>query len=346
MVQDEGYAYYSGMKTVKTALIGLGYWGPNLLRNFIQQPCCELAVCCDMLEERRRKMQSLYPSPRYTGEAEEIFSDPTIDLVLIATPTSSHFPLAKRALESGKHVFIEKPMTATLEEADTLLKIASSKQRMIFVDHTFVFATAVRKLASFLDEGKLGDLLCFDSIRINLGLIQKDANVLQDLAVHDLSILGALNMLEGFTHVLAVGHKHFGAQIEEAHLHLWGKGKFRAHIHVSWLSPVKIRRTILTGTKAMATYDDVETSEKIRLYDRGIGHDDTKPDPFFPVYRSGDILIPALPNAETLSLEAKNVLESILKKEIPQSDGVQGRRILQILSAANESLMTSSPVAL
>jgi len=326
------------MKAVRTAIIGLGYWGPNVLRNFNTQPLCEMALGCDLEQKNIDRMRALYPALTYTQNPEDIFRDASIELVLIATPTSTHLELASRALAAGKHVFVEKPMTATLDEARTLEALAKSSGKHVFVDHTFVFAPAVRKMAEFAHTGKLGTLLYFDSVRINLGLIQKDINVLWDLAVHDLSILSTLLPLSSLTMIAAYGSRHFGLQEEDAHLHLRFQSGFEAHIHSSWLSPVKIRKTILAGTTAMVTFDDLEPSEKIRLYDSGIDHDDTRTDPFFPKYRAGDVLIPAISNTETLALEAEHVLLCVQGKEEPRVSAVTGRQIVEILTLANESL--------
>lgn len=327
---------------VRTGIVGLGYWGPNLLRNFGAQPSCQMVWGCDMKEENIEKTKRLYPALRCTTSYEDLLNDPELDLILIATPTSSHFPLAKRALEAGKHVFVEKPMTATTAEAEELVRIAKNAGKHLFVDHTFVFAPAVRRMAQMANDGSMGDLLYFDSVRINLGLIQKDVNALWDLAIHDLSILGTFTDLNDVQTVCAHGSSHFGAQEENVHMHLTYTSGFTAHIHVSWLSPVKIRRSMLGGSKAMLVYDDTEPSEKLRIYDSGIDHDETKADPFFPKYRSGDVLIPALPPIETLGLEAKNVIACIEGKEQATVSGEQGLKVVRILERAHESLKNDS----
>lgn len=336
------------MKQVQTALIGLGYWGPNVLRNFVAQSECDMVAMCDLSEERLSKAKAYYPSVRTTTNAEEIFTDPSIELILIATPTSSHFALATKALESGKHVFVEKPLASTPAQADALVALAKKQGKLLFVDHTFVFAPAVVKLQEMVAQGELGNLLYFESSRINLGLIQKDTNALFDLAIHDLSILHTLVDLRTATSVAAHGSKHFGSQEEQVHLHLTFQSGFTAHIHVSWLSPVKIRQTIIAGTKAMALYDDTHPSEKLRIYDRGIDQGDTKADlsavaraevdPFFPKYRAGDIRIPALASEETLSIEARHVLRCMQGEEQPRVPGEDGALIVNILHRADASL--------
>ena len=326
------------MKPVTTALIGLGYWGPNLLRNFSAQEGCRLAMACDLSEANIEKARRHYPAVTYVKNVEEVWKNPEIELVLIATPTSTHYPLAKAALEAGKHVFVEKPMTSTVEQAEELVALAKEKGKHLFVDHTFVFAPAVRKMQEFAKAGKLGELLYFDSSRINLGIIQKDTNALYDLAIHDLSILGTVMDLGRVAQISAMGSMHFGAQEEHVHMHLTFDTGFHAHIQVSWLSPVKVRKSVLAGRDGMIVYDDTEPSEKVRFYDSGVEHDDGKPDPMLPKYRSGDIIIPALPVTETLGLEAKHVLRCVRGEETPESDGEQGLKILKLLAKAQESM--------
>jgi predicted dehydrogenase len=327
---------------VRVGIVGLGYFGPNLLRNFAAQAECEMVYACDLDERRLQEMGRKYPAIKMTQRYEDLLEDASIDLILIATPTSSHFPLAKLALEVGKHVFIEKPMTSTVEEAQILNDLAEKEGRMIFVDHTFVFAPAVQKIREMVQHGELGELLYFDSSRINLGIIQKDTNVLYDLAIHDLSILGAIMDLNTIKNMNAHGSKHYGQQEEHAHVHLEGTNGFHSHIQVSWLSPVKIRQTIVAGTKAMVIYDDTQPSEKLRIYDRGIDHDTTKADPFFPKYRSGDVIIPALSNEETLAIEARHVLRCVQGAETPRVSGKDGLAIIRLLEKAQESLQDNS----
>ena len=326
------------MHRVKTAIVGLGYWGPNLVRNFSAEPACELVWGCDKSEERLNWLKAHYPAVKPTANFDDVLNDPSIDLVLIATPTSTHVALATKALEAGKHVFVEKPITPTSAEAASLVALAEKQDKLLFVDHTFLFAPAVEKMMDIAKTGKLGDLLYFDSVRINLGLIQQDTTVLWDLAIHDLSILAGLKDLGAIRSVAALGSSHFGTQTENAHIHLLFRDGFNAHIHVSWLSPVKVRRTTLAGTSAMLVYDDTEPSEKLRLYDSGVVHDATRPDPMLPTYRVGDILIPALDRKETLAREAAHVLACVQGTETPRSPGSQGMQMLTILEAAHASL--------
>lgn len=332
------------MKPVSVGIIGLGYWGPNWLRNFAAQEGCTLAWGCDLNVERVTKFSRMYPATRFTKNTEDMLRDKSLDAVVIATPTSTHFPLAKAALGAGKHVLVEKPMTGTSAEARELVNIARQQKKMLLVDHTFAYTASVRMIAETAKAKKLGDLLYFDSTRINLGLIQKDTNVLWDLAIHDLTILASIADLSKVTTVTAVGSAHYGKHVEDAHLHLTFQNGFAAHVHASWLSPVKIRKTLIAGRKAMITYDDLEPSEKIRLYDKGVDHDTTKPDPFFPKYRSGDVLIPTLLMTEALATEARHFLECIRGKEEPIVSGEDGMRMVNILELANESLEKNSPV--
>lgn len=330
---------------IRTGIIGLGYWGPNLLRTFGADADCEMVWGCDLNLERHKKLQRQYPAVKFTSDLDDLLSDKSLDLILIATPTGTHFPLAKKVLEAGKHVFIEKPMARTTKEADILLKLAKKKKKQIFVDHTFVFAPAVQEMARMAKK-ELGELRYFDSTRINLGLIQKDINVLWDLAIHDLSILSAFLDLKDVTEVAAHGNAYVGEQEEVAHLQLTFRSGFSAHVHVSWLSPVKLRSAILCGSKAMITYDDTQPSEKLRVYDKGVERTGTKADPFFPVYRSGDIRIPALSSTETLSLEAHHVMASLQGKEKPRASGEHGRSVVAILEAADRSLKLKRTVPL
>jgi predicted dehydrogenase len=328
------------MEPVKTALIGLGYWGPNLLRTFSADPSCALEIACDLSDANIEKARRQYPTVRYVKDAKQVFEDPSIELVLIATPTSTHFDLASRALQAGKHVFVEKPMTHSAEEGRMLVELAKRMGKLLMVDHTFVFSPAVEKLTEIVRGGTLGELLYFDSSRLNLGLIQRDTNVLYDLAIHDLSILGTIIDLAGVTKVTALGAKHYGQQEEHVDLHLEHASGLYAHIQVSWLSPVKTRRSVLGGRKGMAVYDDTEPSEKIRIYDRGVDHDTSKPDPFFPKYRSGDILVPALPNVEPLAVEVAHVLRCARGLESPRVSGEHALCIIELLSLADQSLKT------
>lgn len=334
------------MQAVRVAIVGLGYWGPQLLRNFSAQKGCTVLYGCDLKEGNLEKMRAQYPTVTYTTDAGRALADPAVDLVIIATPTASHFPLAKQALESGKHVFLEKPMCASVKEAQEIATLAKKHKRLLFVDHTFAFAPAVEKIAELARSGALGKLLYYDSTRINLGLIQKDSSVLWDLAIHDLSILARFADLRSVRSVSAHGHAYVGRHAEIAHLHLQFASGFAAHIAVSWLSPVKIRQTIVAGDRAMVTYDDTQPSEKLRIYDSGVDRGADQGDPLCPIYRSGDVRIPALDRTETLTREATHVLSCVRGQEYPRVSGDEGLQMLRILEAADASLASHATIAL
>lgn len=338
------------MATRSVAIVGLGYWGPNVLRNFASIDAWDVRYACDLKEENLAKVRSQYPSIKTTSSYDDVVNDPTLDLIAIATPTLSHFPLAKRALEAGKHVFVEKPMASTVAEAQQLIECAKRHNKLLFVDHTFAFAGAVRKLRELVQSGELGELYYFDSTRINLGLIQQDVNVLWDLAIHDLAMLSQIKDLNGITSIYADGSTYHGHHAEIGHLHLeWGDG-FTGHIHVSWLSPVKVRQTIVGGTKKMVLFDDIHPSEKLKIYDTGIQRDrlgEMAPaDPLFPVYRTGDVVIPKIDATETLRTELLHIHACLEGAEQPIVSGQEGLTVLKILEAANASLASRSPVSL
>lgn len=334
------------MSATRVAIIGLGYWGPNLLRNFSRTSGVDVAYACDLRAELREKMAPQYPSVQFTDSYEKVLGDASVDGVIIATPLSTHYTLVKQALEAGKHVLVEKPLAGSTAQAQELVDLAKAKNKVLMVDLTFVYEDAVQKMAAYVKEGAIGKLLYFDSTRINLGIIQKDINVLWDLAVHDLSILGALRPLDDITSIHAVGQKAHTDKEEIAHLHLTFNDGMTAHIHVSWLSPVKIRRTLVGGTDKMIEYDDNEPSEKIRLYDKGVTV--TKEEQTFalPVYRSGDILIPRLTPREPLGELARHFAACIRGEEQPMTPGSGSVQIVRILERASESLKTGSAVTL
>ncbi len=338
------------MNRRSVGIVGLGYWGPNLLRNFGAIDEWEMRWACDLKEENLAKARAHNPSVKTTSSYDDLLKDPTLDLIAVATPTKSHFDLAKKALEAGKHVFVEKPLASTSAQGEELIALAKKQGKLLFVDHTFAFAGAVKKMKELMQAGELGELYYFDSTRINLGLIQPDVNVLWDLAIHDLAMLGQLKDLRDIESVFAHGSNYHGNHREIGHLHLSWKDGFDAHIHVSWLSPVKIRQTIVGGTKKMVLFDDIHPSEKLKIYDTGIQKErlgEMKPaDPLFPVYRSGDVLIPKIDTTETLRVELLHVLACINGKEAPLSGGAEGLTVLRILEAADRSLEAHSPVDL
>lgn len=329
-------------------IVGLGYWGPNLLRNFSAVAGWKVAYGCDLNEKNIEKMKAMYPAVTYTSDVNVLLNDASLNAVAIATPVSTHFALAKAALEAGKHILVEKPFTQTVAEADELIALAKQKKLHILVDHTFVYTGAVRAIKELVDKKELGELYSFDSTRINLGLIQPDTNVLWDLAIHDLSILGQMTDLGSLTSLYARGSKHYGAQEEIGHLHMTFNNGLEAHIHVSWLSPVKLRQTIISGKKKMVLFDDLHPSEKIRVYDAGVDRHSLggggRSDPFFPVYRTGNIVIPKIDTTEALRTEAEHFLAVVSGKEKPHSSAEESRHIVQILTYANESLRSGTPI--
>lgn len=337
---------YSGrVPDIRVGIIGYGYWGPNLVRNFRALSGVQVACVCDMNKKRLEAVARQFPDVRTLTDVTALLTDPSVDAVAIATPISTHFALAKAALSAGKHVLVEKPLTKSSAEADELIALAEAKKKTLMVGHTFAYTGAVRRMKELMESGELGPLYYFDSERLNLGLLQKDANVLWDLAPHDLSILLTL-IPEDPVSVHAFGQAHVGAQQEFAVLELRYKSGFHAHIRVSWISPVKVRRTVLAGAKKMAVYDDVEPSEKIRVYDSGVSLKTAEQEvsAFNPLYRAGDILIPALDRTEALFRETGHFVECIQSGAQPLTNGHEGRRVVRILETADQSLANNGAV--
>ncbi len=328
---------------IRVGVIGFGYWGPNLVRNFNAIENAEVLWVADLKEERRVLAQRLYPHIQVTDNPDEVIRDPRVDAVLIATPIFAHYELAKKALQEGKHVLVEKPLTARSEEAEELVELADQKNLVLLVDHTFIYTGAVQKIKELVESGDLGRILYFDSIRVNLGLFQPDVNVLWDLAPHDLSILEYLLDLkpEG---VVATGASHYNPDLENiAYLTLYYPNEVIAHVNVSWLAPVKIRLLVLGGTKKMVVYDDTEPSEKVKVYDKGVEvYQNGEPNEhlyrFLVEYRTGDMWAPKLSSKEALREEAEHFVACVEKGLRPKTDGAFGLRIVKILEAATRSL--------
>lgn len=334
-------------KITNIAIVGLGYWGPNLLRNFSQVPECKIIYCCDNNQKALDKFSSQYPNIIFTDDYNSVLSDKKVDAVAIATPVSTHFELAKKALSAGKHVFLEKPMAASVEECEELIKISDKQGLVLMIDHTFLFTSAVRKIKELVSGGELGDIHYFDSERINLGLLQKDINVIWDLAPHDISIIHYL--FDGMRpiSVMATGAAHINKKVEEiAHIHINFDSGATGIIHVSWLSPVKIRKILIGGSKKMVVYDDIEPSEKVKIYDKGISVNFDEETMQQPIYRSGDIYIPKLKEVEALRLEAEHFVNCILGEEKPLVDGRAGMEVVRILEACDKSLRDGRRVIL
>ncbi|MES2211713.1 MAG: Gfo/Idh/MocA family oxidoreductase [Pseudomonadota bacterium] len=326
---------------IKVGLVGYGYWGPNLARNFAAQPDCELVAICESQSSRIALAKAHFPGVRAVEDFQVLLDDPKINAILIATPVSSHFSLAKQALQAGKDVLVEKPMTETVAQAEELIALAKLSNRILAVDHTFLFTGAVQKMKEIVSSGQLGEILYMDSVRINLGLFQQDVNVISDLAPHDLSIMNYLIDKDPIA-VKAMGVCHAGNALENvAYLHVEFPNDLIAHFHLNWLAPVKIRRTLIGGSKKMIVYDDMEASEKVKIYDSGITIKEGDIDAIHKVnvdYRTGDMIAPKLPHREALSVEAAHFLTCVRERSKPLSDGIAGLRVIQVLEAAKLSI--------
>jgi predicted dehydrogenase len=323
-------------------MIGVGYWGPNLIRNFGDLDDAQLTACSDLSQARLNKIAKRFPGVKCTQKFEELLQDPNVDAVVVATPVSTHYPIAKAALEHGKHVMVEKPLADSSQHALDLVETAARVRRVLMVDHTFVYTSAVRKIRDLVDAGELGDILYFDSVRVNLGLFQEDINVIWDLAPHDLSIMDYVLQREPLA-ISAVGASHAGNHIANmAYMILRFPDNLLAHFHVNWLAPVKIRLTLIGGSKKMVVYDDVEPSEKIRVYDKGIVlNGNGSPEKRYQAlvgYRAGDVLIPKIDTTEALQRVAREFISSITEDRRPLTDGMAGYRVVRLLEAAQESL--------
>jgi predicted dehydrogenase len=326
---------------LKSAVIGYGYWGPNLVRNFMEAADSTVVGVCDSKPEQLKKALNKYPGLKVTQDSSELIRDPSVDAVIISTPVSTHFELAKQALASGKHVFIEKPMTSSSGQARELIDEAARRKRILMVDHTFVYTPAIQKIKSLVEKGELGDLYYYDSTRINLGLFQHDVNVLWDLAVHDLGIIDYLLGNKPVS-VSATGISHIkDTPHNTAYLTLFFEKNLIAHINASWLAPVKVRLTLIGGSKKMIVFDDLEPSEKIKVYDKGITLNNSSENLYKLLvgYRSGDMWSPQLENTEALRTEVAHFLTCIQKGQKPLTDGEAGLRVVRILEAASASIL-------
>jgi predicted dehydrogenase len=325
--------------TIGVGIIGYGYWGPNLLRNFAERDDVTVRACADLSPERRAVARQRHPGVAISDDAEAVLADPAIDAVVIATPVSTHYPLARTALAYGKHVLVEKPMTDRVADAEALIALAAQARRVLMVDHTFVYTGAVRRMRAIIDGGELGELHYLDAVRVNLGLFQSDVDVLWDLAPHDLAILAYL-VPEPPRAISAAGAHHTGSGlVDVAYLTLHYASNFIAHLHVNWLSPVKIRRMLLGGSRRMLVYDDVEPSEKLRVYDRGIEVASRESMHRTLVdYRLGDMWAPKIDLREALAVECEHFLACVRGDDVPLTGGEVGLRIVRWLDAASRSL--------
>jgi predicted dehydrogenase len=322
------------------AVVGAGYWGPNLIRNFFQIPNCRMKICCDLNKERLVRIKSLYRDIEVTTDIQDILRNDSIDAVAIATPVYTHKNLALQCLEKGKHVLIEKPLASSSAECWEMIRKAEEKHVKIMVGHTFEYVSAVNKAKEIIDSGELGEIFYVYAKRVNLGLFQPDINVIWDLAPHDISII--LYLMDKFPiSVNAQGKAHFKGGIEDvATTTLNFENGTIAFLHNSWLDPAKIRRTTIVGSKKMLVYDDIDPNEKLKIYDKGV-----EAPPYYDTYaefqfsyRYGDILIPKIDQVEPLRKECQHFIDCIQHNKTPQTDGYNGLRVVAIIEAANESI--------
>ena len=324
---------------MKIGIVGLGYWGPNLIRNFLAQKSVDEVIACDIKEERIEMLRSKFPNVQFIKDYKSLLAS-DIDAVVIATPVDTHFNLAKEALENGKHVWVEKPFTSSTKKAEELINLASSKNLRIFVDHTFLYTGAVKKIKELILKGELGEILYFDSVRINLGLFQHDVNVIWDLAPHDLSIMKYVLKDKQATGVTACGISNYYEleNLAQMSIHFQDNLCF-AHFHVNWTSPVKIRRIIIAGKKKMLVFDDLENSEKIKIYDCGVDISSTESlHNALVQYRTGDMYSPKIEQTEALNCAAKEFINCIKENREPLTNGIDGLEIVRILEASDKSI--------
>jgi len=327
---------------MKIAVIGYGYWGPNLVRNFSWLEDTQVKYVCDLDGKRLEKVKALFPNVEITTKDYElVLNDPEIDAIAIATPVCTHFPLAKKALEAGKHVLIEKPMTDSARDAEELVQLAQKHQKVVMVDHTFLYTGAVKKIKELVDSGKIGEVYYFDSVRVNLGLFQNDVNVIWDLAPHDLSIMRyVIDKIP--VAMSAIGVSHVQNNLENiAYLTVFYEDTTFAHFHVNWLSPIKVRQILIGGSEKMIVYNDMENTEKIKVYDSGVEINKGDKDILYNTliqYRTGDMYAPKLDPSEALKVECRHFIDCIQKGEQPISNGEFGLEIVKMLEAAQISM--------
>ena len=323
---------------VNFGVIGYGYWGPNIVRNLMNLEGSQVQCIAEVSAAARARAQKAYPGVQITADANELIKSPKIDAVAVVSPVWTHYELTKAALENGKHVFVEKPFTSNTAQAEELIELALRKNLKIMVDHTFLFTGAVRKISQLLDEGALGNLYYYDSTRVNLGLFQHDINVLWDLAPHDLSIMDHLLKAKPEA-IVATGQGHLNGHEDVAYMTLYFPEKVIAHINVNWLSPVKVRTTLIGGEKRMLVWNDLEADEKLKIYDKGVNI--TNREGVYELlvsYRSGDMWSPQLEQVEALRQELSYFVDCITTDKVPFNDGCAGLRVVQMLEAASESL--------
>lgn len=330
---------------IRVGVIGYGYWGPNIVRNFHTHERSEVALVCDKDAKAAHRLRKADSSIPFTTDPTDILKSPDIDVVAVVTPVWTHYGLAKAALENGKHIFVEKPFTCSVAQAEELIELAERKNLQIMVDHTFLFTGAVKKIRQLVDEGALGDLYYYDSLRVNLGLFQHDINVIWDLAPHDLSIMDHV-IREKPEAVVATGEKHLNGVEDVAFITIYFPKRIIAHVNVNWLSPVKVRTTLIGGEKKMLVWNDLEADEKVRVYDKGVSMS-TNPANLHQLlvsYRSGDMWAPQVEQIEALRAETAYFLECIDENAKPMNDGNAGLRVVRILEAAEKSVRNRGEV--
>jgi predicted dehydrogenase len=327
-----------GEVMVKFGVVGYGYWGPNVVRNLDRLETAEVVAVCDKSPASRKKVAKAYPHVLVTEDSAELMSSPDIDAIAVVTPVWTHYELAKAALLNGKHIFVEKPFTSNAAQAQELIELAAQRNLKIMVDHTFLFTGAVQKIKQLLEDGALGKLYYYDSTRVNLGLFQHDVNVVWDLAPHDLSIIDHL-IGQSPEAIVATGQTHLNGHEDVAFITLYFPDKVIAHINVNWLSPVKVRTTLIGGEKKMLVWNDLEADEKIKIYDKGVNV--TSREGLYNLlvhYRSGDMWAPQIEQVEALTRELAYFVDCIVTDQTPFNDGHAGLRVVKMLEAANESM--------
>ena len=334
----------TGEDVIRIGVIGYGYWGPNIVRNFHGQARSHVVAVCDKDPKSLGRVRQSYPDIFVTSDCNDLLTATDIDAVAVVTPVWTHYELAKAALENGKHVFVEKPFTCSTAQAEELIELAERKNLKIMVDHTFLFTGAVNRIRKLIDEGTLGDLYYYDSTRVNLGLFQHDVNVIWDLAPHDLSIMDYL-IQEKPEAVVATGERHLNGVADVAFVTLYYPNNIIGHINVNWLSPVKVRTTLIGGEKKMLVWNDLEPDEKIKVYDKGVqmSNGDGRYQ-LLVSYRSGDMWAPRVEQVEALKAEAAYFADCILNNKKPFNDGAAGLHVVRMLEAADKSLQQKGKI--
>jgi len=325
---------------IRIGVVGYGYWGPNLVRNFAETSGATVAAVADLDLSKLAQLRKRYPAITVTRDVGDLLADPTIDAIAIATPVQTHYELGLAALMAGKHLWMEKPMCQDSREARRLVEVAAQRGLTLLVDHTFIYTGAIRKMGDIIHSGDLGRVYYYDSVRVNLGLFQRDVSVISDLAVHDFSILDHL-LEEHPVAVSASGTNHFPGTPENlAYVTLFYDSGSIAHINVSWLAPVKVRQILIGGSQKMIAYDDLEPSEKVKVYDKGVTFTDdpSQIQEMRVGYRTGDMWAPKIGVAEALRVEGEHFVDCIVNRKTPETDGRLGVRVVELIEAANQSM--------